>query len=227
MSKYKPSAKMAKDIADAKAKAPKIKSDPDAPKRGRTSYIVFSDLHRPAIAAKNPKMKMTDLSVKLGAMWKKVSAAEKLKCEAIATKEKEAYEKAMKKYIPSDQYQAALDQLARAKAKLNGGDKKSKDTEKKKSVAAKAKTKKLKEDAKKKAAQVKKMEGEMKKFGALQEKLAAAKAKASAADSALIAAEGGKAKKKAKKAPPKIAEAVAVDGPKKTIKKKAPAAKKN
>ena len=56
-----------------------------------------------------------------------------------ATKEKEAYEKAMKKYIPSDQYQAALDQLARAKAKLNGGDKKSKDTEKKKSVAAKAK----------------------------------------------------------------------------------------
>jgi hypothetical protein len=59
--------------------------DPDAPKRGRTSYIVFSDLHRPAIAAKNPKMKMTDLSVKLGAMWKKVSAAEKLKCEAIVS----------------------------------------------------------------------------------------------------------------------------------------------
>merc|ERR1711865_674064 len=118
MAKYKPSAKMAKEIADAKAKAPKLKADPNAPKRGRTSYIVFSDLHRPAIAKKNPNMKMAELSVKLGALWKKVSPTEKKKCEAIAEKEKAAYEKALAKYTPSAEYQAAIDHLAKAKAYL-------------------------------------------------------------------------------------------------------------
>lgn len=232
MAKYKPSAKMAKEIADAKAKAPKLKADPNAPKRGRSSYIVFSDLHRPAIAKKNPNMKMTELSVKLGALWKKVTPTEKKKCEAIAEKEKAAYEKALAKYTPSAEYQAAIDHLAKAKAKLSGGDKKAKThSEKKKATALKAKTKKLKEDAKKKAAAVKKAEAQLKKMAAAEEKLAVMKAKALAASKALNAHEkeaGGakkSGKKSTKKAPPKIAEAVAVDGPKKSI-KKSPAAKK-
>merc|ERR1719162_2898438 len=231
MAKYKPSAKMAKEIADAKAKAPKLKADPNAPKRGRSSYIVFSDLHRPAIAKKNPNMKMTELSVKLGALWKKVSPTEKKKCEATAEKEKGAYGKALAKYTPSAEYQAAIDHLAKAKAKLSGGDKKANETEKKKAKALKAKTKKLKEEAKKKAAAVKKAEAQLKKMAAAEEKLAVMKAKALAASKALNAHEkeaGGakkSGKKSTKKAPPKIAEAVAVDGPKKSI-KKSPAAKK-
>jgi hypothetical protein len=65
--------------------------DPNAPKRGRTSYIVFSDLHRPAIAKKNPGMKMTDLSVELGKLWKKVKPTEKSKCEAIVSHFRNCY----------------------------------------------------------------------------------------------------------------------------------------
>ena len=59
--------------------------------------------------------------------------------ESQAEKEKAAYEKALAKYTPSAEYQAAIDHLAKAKAKLSGGDKKAKETEKKKATALKAK----------------------------------------------------------------------------------------
>ena len=59
--------------------------------------------------------------------------------ESQAEKEKAAYEKALAKYTPSAEYQAAIDHLAKAKAKLSGGDKKAKETEKKKDTALKAK----------------------------------------------------------------------------------------
>ena len=59
--------------------------------------------------------------------------------ESQAEKEKGAYGKALAKYTPSAEYQAAIDHLAKAKAKLSGGDKKAKGTEKKKATALKAK----------------------------------------------------------------------------------------
>eukprot|EP01048_Picozoa_sp_COSAG05_P027464 COSAG05_NODE_8025_length_744_cov_1.618605_3_plen_75_part_00 len=60
-----------------------------------------------------------------------------------AEKEKAAYEKALAKYTPSAEYKAAMDQLAKTKAKLSGGDKKAKDAEKKKAAALKAKVRSI------------------------------------------------------------------------------------
>ena len=59
--------------------------------------------------------------------------------ESQAEKEKAAYEKALAKYTPSAEYQAAIDHLAKAKAKLSGAEDKAKETEKKKATALKAK----------------------------------------------------------------------------------------
>ena len=70
-----------RDLSGDRSNLHHVHRDPNAPKRGRTSYIVFSDMHRPALAKKYKNMKMTEISKKLGEMWKKVSDKDKAKCE--------------------------------------------------------------------------------------------------------------------------------------------------
>jgi len=100
----------------------KLAKDPNKPKRGRTAYLVFCDLHREALVKKSKSMSFAEVSVKLAVMWKSVAAAMRTKCETTAAAEKATYEKALQSYKPGAEYQKALDMQAAARAKQSGKD---------------------------------------------------------------------------------------------------------
>jgi hypothetical protein len=53
---------------------------------GGSSYFAFVKEKRPEVVAKYPNLKVTEISKKLGEMWKSVSPAEKEAYKAIAAK---------------------------------------------------------------------------------------------------------------------------------------------
>ncbi|KAI8463787.1 MAG: high mobility group box domain-containing protein [Monoraphidium minutum] len=91
---------MAKDTKKKAAapKAGKKEKDPNAPKRGLSAYMFFSQAKRKEVADKNPEYKMGDIAKELGAMWKTISDKDKAKYEDMAKKDKERYEKAKAEY---------------------------------------------------------------------------------------------------------------------------------
>jgi HMG (high mobility group) box len=78
--------------------------DENAPKRPKSSFIIFSAKRRPEIKAEHPEMKITEISKLIGSQWKECSDKKKEKYAALALKDKARYEDDMKGYIrPSDQ----------------------------------------------------------------------------------------------------------------------------
>ena len=55
--------------------------DPNKPKRGRTAYLVFCDIHRDSTRKKFPKKSMTEVSAQLAEQWKACGSSERAKCE--------------------------------------------------------------------------------------------------------------------------------------------------
>ncbi|KAL9642794.1 hypothetical protein ABK040_009869 [Willaertia magna] len=55
----------------------KKKTDPDAPKRPLTSYMLFSQEQRKKIVQETPEIKVTEVAKKVGALWKQLSAEQK------------------------------------------------------------------------------------------------------------------------------------------------------
>jgi hypothetical protein len=73
---------MGKDKGEGKAKRPP------------SAYLLYSMDKRPELQAANPSLKLPDISKKLGAQWKALSASEKRPYEEKAQKQKAAYEAA-------------------------------------------------------------------------------------------------------------------------------------
>ncbi|KAI9342530.1 high mobility group box domain-containing protein, partial [Obelidium mucronatum] len=73
----------------------KAKKDPNAPKGASSSFILYSNAMRNRIKEDEPSLSMTDISKKIGALWKEVSADEKKKYEDLAAKDKERYKREM------------------------------------------------------------------------------------------------------------------------------------
>jgi hypothetical protein len=65
----------------------------DGPKRGKSSYIFFSQEERLKVKEETPDLKITEQSKVIGARWKKLTAAQKLPFEDAAKKDKARYEK--------------------------------------------------------------------------------------------------------------------------------------
>jgi len=76
----------------------KKKKDPNAPKRPMTAFLRYSQEHREEIKKKNPDWKVTEISTKLGEQWKKLSKDKKSSYEKEYEKDKEKYDKEVKKY---------------------------------------------------------------------------------------------------------------------------------
>jgi len=76
----------------------KRKKDPNAPKRNLSSYMFFCMDKRGDIVKKNPILGITEVAKKLAAKWNKLSASDKKPYEAQSAKDKQRYEKEMKKY---------------------------------------------------------------------------------------------------------------------------------
>lgn len=69
----------------------KKKKDPNAPKRGMSAYLYYCQQYRKSVQKKHPKKKMTELAVILAGNWKKASASQRKKFQAMAEKDKQRY----------------------------------------------------------------------------------------------------------------------------------------
>ena len=83
------------------------KKDPNAPKKGMTAFIFFSNTKRAEVTAElkaaNPDMKgVAEVGKKLGEMWKAMSDADKEPYNKMAADDKERYNKEMENYTPPE-----------------------------------------------------------------------------------------------------------------------------
>mmetsp|Transcript_17041 Transcript_17041/g.40155 ORF Transcript_17041/g.40155 Transcript_17041/m.40155 type:complete len:809 (+) Transcript_17041:83-2509(+) len=85
---------------ETKPKAKKAKKDPNAPKRGKSAYMYFTDEKRSEIKEAHPDASFGEIGKLLGAAWKKLNTDEKAEFEVLAAKDKTRYEKEMKHYTP-------------------------------------------------------------------------------------------------------------------------------
>lgn len=76
--------------------------DLNAPKRPRTSYILFCKDKRAEIKEKFPDLKMPDISKKLGELWKGLKDQKKQPYLDEAAKDKERYDSEMEEYGPKN-----------------------------------------------------------------------------------------------------------------------------
>lgn len=78
----------------------KRKKDANAPKKPKTSYVVFMEQHRAKIKESDPSMVTQDVMKKIGELWSRASTEEKEACEKIAQDDRERYKKEMASYVP-------------------------------------------------------------------------------------------------------------------------------
>ncbi|KAJ3581870.1 hypothetical protein NHX12_016140 [Muraenolepis orangiensis] len=81
--------------------ANKKKKDPNAPKRPPSAFFVFCSEHRQKIRGEHPGITIGEIAKKLGHLWSKQSAKDKVPFEAKAAKLKEKYEKDVAAYRAS------------------------------------------------------------------------------------------------------------------------------
>ena len=80
------------------AKKKKAKKDPNAPKKGLSSFMIFSQKMRPKVKAENPELTFGELGKKMGELFKALSPEEKEPYEALAQADKERSAKATAAY---------------------------------------------------------------------------------------------------------------------------------
>ena len=78
--------------------------DPDAPKRGKSSYIFFCLENREKIKKSNPDMSAKDIIKELGRLWRDLSVDKKEKYIKMSQNDKERYSGEINEYTPSENY---------------------------------------------------------------------------------------------------------------------------
>lgn len=78
----------------------KRKKDPNAPKRGKSSYIFFCVEQREKIKKSHPEMEAKDIIKELGNRWKDLSDEKKVKYVKMAEEDKERFSHEMGNYTP-------------------------------------------------------------------------------------------------------------------------------
>jgi hypothetical protein len=81
------------------AKKKRKTRDPNAPKKPKTSYILFSLAERPRFVQQHPDMKATDVMCALGKRWNKMSKDEKHQYDEAYKLEKKKYDAATSNYL--------------------------------------------------------------------------------------------------------------------------------
>jgi len=91
-------------------KGKKRPKDPNAPKRPKSSYLFFCEDKRDLVKEAEPELKATEVTSKLGQLWKALSEKQKQKYVKKADQAKEHYNEEMKSYVrPSDEELAKLE----------------------------------------------------------------------------------------------------------------------
>jgi hypothetical protein len=76
----------------------KAKRDPNAPKKGMSAFMLFSNDHRNKIKAENPEATFGEIGRKLGEAWKKLSDKQKAVYTKKAEADKQRYNAEMETY---------------------------------------------------------------------------------------------------------------------------------
>lgn len=80
----------------------KRRKDPNAPKKWKTGYILFCVDQREKLKSENDGLSATEITSRLGALWKNLSEKDKAKYEALSKKDKARYENDMSSYNPPE-----------------------------------------------------------------------------------------------------------------------------
>jgi hypothetical protein len=96
----------------------KRRKDPNAPKKWKTGYILFCVDQREKLKADNQALSATQITSRLGALWKNLSDKEKEKYEVLSKKDKVRYENDMSSYNPPES--ADSGRKSRAKQERTG-----------------------------------------------------------------------------------------------------------
>jgi len=83
----------------------KKEKDPAAPKRPKSSYILFCVDKREEVKKKNPSMSAKEITSKLAEMWNSYNDKQKKKYVDQASKDKERYQEEMNDYVPSEGFE--------------------------------------------------------------------------------------------------------------------------
>jgi structure-specific recognition protein 1 len=75
------------------------KKDPNAPKKGMSAFMLFSNAIRATVKAESPELSFGDIAKAISEKWKGLDPAEKGKYEAQAAADKERYEREKKEYF--------------------------------------------------------------------------------------------------------------------------------
>jgi|UniRef100_A0A7S4D1B1 hypothetical protein len=99
MQSYTPPMRDASNGGDAKPqKKSKAKKDPNAPKRGMTSFFLFSNDMRAKVKNEGGGLKASEIVTKLAEMWKEADKETKEKYEKLAAADRDRYAKQMAAY---------------------------------------------------------------------------------------------------------------------------------
>ncbi len=96
MENYSPPPKTPNASGAASAKKVKAKKDPNAPKKARSAYIIFSMEEGKKIREENPSLAASEVMKLTGQRWAECTV--KATFEAMAAKDKERYNKEMSAY---------------------------------------------------------------------------------------------------------------------------------
>jgi structure-specific recognition protein 1 len=80
----------------------KRRKDPNAPKKWKTGYILFCVDQRDKLKSENESLSATEITSRLGALWKNLTEKDKSKYEVLSKKDKARYENDMSSYSPPD-----------------------------------------------------------------------------------------------------------------------------
>ena len=80
----------------------KRRKDPNAPKKWKTGYILFCVDQRDKLKAENESLSATEITSRLGALWKNLTEKDKAKYEVLSNKDKVRYENDMSSYNPPE-----------------------------------------------------------------------------------------------------------------------------
>ena len=82
--------------------AKKEKRDPDAPKAAKNAFILFCGENRDSVKKDNPDLKPTEITKKLGEMWRELDDEDKEEYQNKAKEDKERFDNEMEDYEPKD-----------------------------------------------------------------------------------------------------------------------------
>jgi len=84
-------------------KKKKRKKDPNKPKRAAPAFIFFANEWRQRVQKQFPELKFTEVSKKLGDIWKSVDKSERQRYEDLAAADLQRFNQDMARYVPPPQ----------------------------------------------------------------------------------------------------------------------------